>query len=106
LCLLSERAAPSPRDLLAALVSDERLDSLDWQTLEALVKAVNFVAEKPVVSTADLEKAHYPLGDGHFHWERDRAVEKYLRETHEALEVLSDWREKLRRTLPQWSVLP
>jgi hypothetical protein len=103
--LLGERSGPSPRDLLASIVSDDRLDSLDWQSLDALVKAVNLVAEKPVVTAAELEKASHPLGQGHFHWERDRAADKYPRETRQLLEVLAGWRNKLRRTLPQWSVL-
>jgi len=91
------------RNLIAAIVSDYPLASLDWQTLEALAKTVNAVAGKAVVPPSDLEKASHPLGPAHFHRQRERATEKYPLQTAELLSVLAGWREKMRASLPEWS---
>jgi len=101
--LVTRQAGPALRLLIAGIVSDSRLESLDWQTLESLATTVNAVAKKAVVPPAELERASHPLGMAHFHWERERAAEQYPKETAELLKVLEGWRERLRASVAEWS---
>ena len=90
------------RRFLATILADERLESLDWQTLEELARTVNAVAGKPVVPQPELEKARHPLGLAHFHWDRETAAAAYPKETAELLRVLGDWRNRMRASAAGW----
>lgn len=101
----SQNQPVDPRQLrrfLAAVPRDERLESLDWQTLEELARTVNAVSGKPVVRQSGLEKARHPLGRAHSHWERERAAEEYPKETAELLRVLEAWRHRMRTSATGW----
>jgi len=87
---------PSSRSLLMALLNDERLAELDWQTLERLVRAANAQSDEPVVAEDVLQRAWHPLGIGHYHHERDQAQRAYPNETAELERNLAMWRERLR----------
>jgi len=87
---------PNGKQTLAEIIQDKRLDKLDWQSLRRLVRAVNSWTTKPIVTEEELRSVWHPLGEGHYHWEKDKARELYPKETKELEENLSLWRKRLR----------
>ncbi len=100
--LLGSGPTTELRRLIAAILGDERLESLDWQTLEALARTVNAVAGKPVVPQSELGRASHPLGQAHFYWESETAAKQYPKETAELLRILEDWRSRMRASAAGW----
>lgn len=89
------------REVIAEIIKDNRLNDLDWQSLERLVRAVNAWAKTPIVPEAEIRKVWHPLGQGHYHWEKDKATRDYPKETEELQVHLSDWRMKLRMSIQE-----
>jgi hypothetical protein len=95
--------APNGREIISRLIQDTRLDDIDWQSLERLVRVVNGWSETPIVPEEELQKAWHPLGQGHFYWSQSEADQKYPKETSELRMHLSEWRERLRMSIPKLS---
>ncbi|MCZ6598830.1 MAG: hypothetical protein O7B99_14425, partial [Planctomycetota bacterium] len=84
------------RALFAALVRDERLADLDWQSLQVLAEVVNRWSDEPVVAPKELHHAQHPLGQAHLEWEWERAEAMYPRQTASLRATLDSWRASLR----------
>lgn len=84
------------RELLTAILTDDRLDHLDWVTLTQLVRAANRHASEPVVSERELRAARHPYRGRNYYWRRAEAKELYPKETEKLEETLALWRKKLR----------
>jgi hypothetical protein len=94
---------PENRRLMATIIRDARFDSLDWQTLKYMVKAVNTFSNKPVIEPKELEAARHPYSESHFiaEW-LDRATYEYPKETEDLLQHLKGWRTALRESISTW----
>ncbi len=91
---------PGGSSMIARLIADSRLEDLDWQSLEWLVRVVNGWTETPVVSEEELRKAWHPFGRAHYEWSQAEAERKHPAETAQLRAVLSEWRKRLRASLP------
>jgi RNA polymerase sigma factor (sigma-70 family) len=81
--------APADRKLVARLITDERLDKLDYQSLECLIRLVNGWSKDPVVNDNERRAV----------WERGG----WGPETPRDFEVMAGWRAKLRASLKEWA---
>jgi RNA polymerase sigma factor (sigma-70 family) len=79
---------PADRKLVARLVTDPRLDQLDYQSLRALAELVNGWTKTPVLAREEL----HPI------WERG----SWGPETDADRKVLAQWRSKLRDSVNEW----
>ena len=100
--LESVAGAPGGWPRLASLVADPRFDSLDWVALDYLARIVNQRSSPPIITWDQLRDASHPYGIGGFGGQRKRAVKEYPRETQQLLEVLAQWRKKIRASAPAW----
>jgi len=91
---------PDGRVLLAQLIADPRLSELDWQTLQQMVRVVNRWIDTPIVSEEEIRSASHPLFHGHFHWVQEEAELRYPEETAAFRAHLSEWRKRLRASIP------
>jgi hypothetical protein len=82
--------APADRKLLARLVTDPRLDKLDYQSFRSVIELVNGWTKQPVVARRDL----------HATWEKGG----WEPETPGDLKRLADWCSKLRGSLSEWQI--
>lgn len=89
------------RQIIAPILKDKRLDSLDWQSLERLVRAVNGWIETPIVTDEQISKVSHPWGKGHYHWQKKKAQKMYPNESIELEKHLADWCNRLRMSVPQ-----
>jgi RNA polymerase sigma factor (sigma-70 family) len=81
--------APADRKLVARLVTDPRLEKLDYQSLRALAEVANGWTKTPVLEREKLR----PI------WEKGT----WGPETDRDLKVLTEWREKLKKSVPDWN---
>jgi hypothetical protein len=81
--------APADRKLVARLVTDKRLDKLDYQSLRALIQVAGGWTKEPIIPQRDL----YP------NWERGGLAP----ESPKDLEVLAEWRAKLKKSVAEWN---
>lgn len=93
---------PNGKEIISRLVKDSRLEDIDWQSLEQLVCVVNRRLEEPIVTEEEIRRAWHPLGQGHYHWSRAEAREKYPEETAELEAYLGEWRKRLRLSICKW----
>ena len=94
------RTEADGQEVITHLIRDKRLDELDWQSLERLVRAVNAWRGTPIVTEEEIRDVRHPLGQGHYHWEKDKARRDWPKETEELEKHLDDWRRQLRSSLP------
>ncbi|MCC6673376.1 MAG: hypothetical protein IT458_20125 [Planctomycetes bacterium] len=87
---------PERRALLLAILRDERMADLDWQTLRVLATATNQAAGRPVVSDEELRSAWHPLGEAHYQWEKAKAEKEFPAETAALEAALARWRGALK----------
>jgi hypothetical protein len=87
------------REIIAELIKDQRLEELDWQSLESLIRAVNRWEETPIITEEEMRKAWHPLGQRCFHREKEKARKDYPKETEDLHGHLRDWRNRLRTTV-------
>jgi hypothetical protein len=80
--------APADRKLAARLVSDARLDKLDYQSLRSLVELVNGWTKTPVVDNRELRP----------NWEKGT----WWPETPLDFKVVAEWRNKLQMSVSEW----
>ncbi|MCP4218820.1 MAG: hypothetical protein GY765_29580 [bacterium] len=90
---------PDGKEMIAAIIRHRGLDTLDWDSLDRLVRTVNRWSKTPVMTEAELGKAWHPLGMSHFHGSQDEAKERYPKETAELLEQLERRRKCLRESM-------
>jgi len=100
--LSSVAIAPHGRQWLAALVRDERFDTLDWSSLNQLATILDGWTNPPVIGEQRSE-ARYPDTPDRFATSREELEKKYPKETAELLRVLARWRAQIRASLPAWS---
>jgi hypothetical protein len=100
--LTSVATAPHGRQLLAALVRDDRFDTLDWSSLDQLASILDGWTNPPVIGEQRGE-ARYPDTPDRFASSREELEKKYPKETAELLRVLAKWRAEIRASLPVWS---
>lgn len=93
---------PDGRAIILRIIEDDRLADIDWQSLERLLRVVNGWLEEPIVTEEELRKARHPLGQGHYFRMKDEAEKEYPEETAELEAQLSEWRERLRSSVPRW----
>lgn len=91
--------APVHAPLLRAILRDERLATLDWQTLRCLGDAANQHATEPVIPPQELRGLSHPFGMGHYHWQREAAREQHPDATATLETTLARWR----RALATWA---
>ncbi len=95
--------APDDRKLLAAIVGDDRFETMDWQSLRQLIEVLNGWTQQPVVRREELERASHPFGMSHFtNARRQKAMDQYPKETQTLLDTLHTWRTAVRASLPRW----
>jgi hypothetical protein len=94
---------PENRKLMVRIVQDKRLETLDWQSLDELIRTLNSWVAKPIVDAQVLATTAHPLGMGHFDENPEQARKKYPRETQALLDTFHEWRSKVRASIPQWS---
>ncbi len=87
------------REVIVELIKNKRMDDLDWQSLERLVRAVNGWTKKPVVTKEEICKAWHPLGSAYYHWEKEKAKKDYPKETKNLEMILNDWKKRLRMSI-------
>ncbi len=92
---------PDGREIISQLIRDKRLVDIDWQSLERLVRVVSVWTGTPIVTEEEIRKVWHPLGQGHYHWEKDKAKKDYPKETEELEAHLSEWRKRLRMSIPK-----
>jgi RNA polymerase sigma factor (sigma-70 family) len=80
--------APADRTLVARLITDPRLDKLDYQSLESLIRLVNGWSKQPVVSDDERRAV----------WERGG----WGPETPRDFAVMAKWRANLRASVQEW----
>ena len=100
---MSQADKPSSKRIIARIIRDSRFDTIDWQSLETLVRLVNGWLDTPIVSEEELDEARHPLGQGHFHWEQVGAARDHPKETKELRRTLGQWRKQLLESVPRWS---
>jgi hypothetical protein len=100
--LSSVAAAPHGRQLLAALIRDDRFDTLDWSSLDQLATILDGWTNPPVIG-GQRSEAHFPDTPDRFAFSREELEKKYPKETAELLRVLAKWRAQIRASLPAWS---
>ncbi len=94
------RGQTNGREIIAEIIKDNRLNDLDWQSLKYLVRAVNSWIKTPIVSEEEIHhKVWHPLGEGHYHWEKDNAKMTYPKETEELEKHLRDWQTRLQKSV-------
>ena len=91
---------PRDRELLVALVRDERFATLDWHSLDTMARLVNDVEKKIVVEPEELKKTQQILGlDDNFRPPELVSFEQYPKETPEIIRRKEVWRTLLRKAL-------
>ncbi|MEM7455998.1 MAG: hypothetical protein AAF456_16735 [Planctomycetota bacterium] len=83
------------QQLLTAILSDQRLDSLDWGTLDRVVRATNKAAGREIVIEDALNRAWHPLGMASYHWNLEAARRDYPEETEILEQHLKAWQEAM-----------
>jgi hypothetical protein len=100
--LESVAAAPGGWRRLASFVADPRFDSLDWLSLDTLVRIVNQRSSTPIISDDLYREAQHPYWIGTVENQMERAMKEYPRETQKLLAVLEQWRRRIRASAPIW----
>ena len=95
--------APETRKLLAALIADPRFTTLDWSSLKTLIPILNHWTTSPIISPQDLQSLHHPYGEQHVVQQPDQAAQTYPTQTKELNQTLTQWRQKIKESTPQWS---
>ncbi len=91
---------PRDRELLVALVRDERFATLDWHSLDTMARLVNDVVKKIVVDPAELEKTRQILGlNEEFRPPELMSFEQYPKETPEIIRRKEVWRTLIRKAV-------
>jgi hypothetical protein len=95
---------PSGRKLMAAIIRDPRFERLDFQTLEAILEAVNGWLPKPVVDPEEKRVLvnKFPMDENDFHWTKKEAEERYPEKTKQFMAMMQNWRDTLRGSIPDW----
>jgi hypothetical protein len=88
-------------EIIVEIVRDKRLDELDWQSLRRLLTMVNSWTATPIIGEDELREVSHPLGEGHYHWEKEKALRDYPKETEVLETILADWRARLRRSVSE-----
>jgi len=91
---------PEGGKMLAALIKDKRLEKVDWQTLERMTLAVDGLTERQILDPSSVHVWH-PQGKGHYHWMKEESKKQYPKETAELESHLQNWREGLKKSLPE-----
>jgi len=94
--------SPNGNYILSEIIQDPRFDSIDWRSLEWLVRTVNLWYKKPIVTEKELKKAWHPFGQMQYHREQAKAKKEYPKETAELEEHLKEWRKQLRISVPEF----
>jgi hypothetical protein len=100
--LASAATLPHGRQLLASLVRDPRFDQVDWSSLDQLASILVAWTNPPVIGEQRRD-AHYPDTADRFASSREELEKKYPKETADLLNLLAQWRAKIRTSLPAWS---
>ncbi len=82
--------------LVLGIARDERLNEIDWLTLEALARAINRVADGEVIRESELAGASDPFGRGRYDWHREEASRSHLEATLSLEARLAAWRAAMR----------
>jgi hypothetical protein len=88
---------------MVRIVQDKRFETLDWQSLDELIRALNTWVDRPIVDTHVLQTTTHPYGMGHYDMKADEALQRYPRETQALLDTFRLWRTKVRASIPQWN---
>jgi hypothetical protein len=88
------------RQLMAKIIQDKRLETLDWQSLDELIQDVNPWAGKPIADGKVLPEL--PFSMEQYDRSPDQALRQYPKETKILRETFSLWRQKLRASIPDW----
>lgn len=83
--------------LLNAIANDTRLNSLDWQSLEKLIRVMNSYQKKTIVSDSEFINAWHPIGKANYYMYKENALKEYPKETEALEDIFADWRNRLRR---------
>jgi hypothetical protein len=94
---------PKTRLLLTALVNDSRFTTLDWSSLKALIPILNQWTAAPIVTPEELAALQHPYGEQHAVQRPEQAAKTYPTQTAELNQTLTQWRQKVKESLPQWS---
>jgi hypothetical protein len=87
------------RLLAKAFIEDSRFNTLNWKSLEVLVKAMNTWSGRAIVSAEDIERVYSPIGTDFFDADRVKALEQYPEEVGSLVQSLERWRQALRDNL-------
>jgi hypothetical protein len=82
--------APADRKLVARLVTDPRLDKLDYQSLQVLIAVASGWTKAPILQQDELRSV----------WEKGG----WGPETPKDFKIMAQWREKLRKSLKEWQL--
>jgi hypothetical protein len=94
---------PQTRKLLSQLVSEPRFATLDWSSLKALTTILNHWTKTPIISPEELANLQHPYGEQHAVQRPEQAAKTYPTQTAELNQALTQWREKIKTSQPQWS---
>ncbi len=93
---LAESPDAKDTSLLRAIVSDSKLDTLSWRSLQALVELANTHQPTPLVTFEEFQEVHHPSGIDLLMEEVEQARQQYPLETQKLLDKLADWRQRLK----------
>ena len=90
------------RKLIAEIVRDKRLDTLEWRTLRTVIDVVNAWVDKPVVEQAAIDNLKPPVNLDSFYWLQAEAREQHPKKTAALLKTFAEWATALRESIPKW----
>lgn len=94
---------PAGRTILAHLIRDPRLNSLDWGNLRSLVAAINRWTQDPVIADDELRKSAQQFGDGSWDGSPNPRVQNNPAELARLRTTMDEWQKRLRESVPLWS---
>ncbi len=93
---LLRTAGRDNRLLARTFIEDSRFDTLNWKSLEVLVKAMNDWSGTAIVSADDMARVYSPIGTDFFDVDRIKALEQYPNEVGALVQSMARWRRALR----------
>ena len=88
--------------MLFAMLKDQRLEKLGWNSMLALASSVNKLSDRPAIDPKELNALTHPE-KGKFDWNRKKGIDNHPAETEHVLKTLAEWRIKLREATIHWN---
>lgn len=99
---LTQQFRDGDRELLAAIIRDDRFLRLGWRDLDALIRGLNQNLLTPIRTFEEERELRHPMGIGHFdRFLRNWDGEEHKEQTVHVMAVLDKWRERIRARISE-----